>query len=177
MKNITLFIGDNAYGKTRKFKQIIEECRKNEKAVVTNIEGYKLNVYMPDEEKFQKIKSINNALVDKIIIDKNIKTPSDYEIKNLVEFLYASGKILVLDEIDAAITEQEVVHLAALISQIRKCWDHIYVNGYSYRLLRMFTYEEDDVSNTEYNVYLVEKNQIRKLERDEIIESFDELRG
>ena len=60
-QNITLFVGDNAVGKTRKLKKIIKDCLNNEIEVVNNVVGYStVESIEIDNEKLELIRRSQN---------------------------------------------------------------------------------------------------------------------
>lgn len=180
MQNITLYIGDNASGKTRLLKKIIKEAKLNHKEVVTNIKELGFDAYAIDKNKYDLVKQTPNELVDEILIKNNIDTMHTALIYKILGYTYAQGDILVLDEIDSTLSSQEITYISMVLSEIRHKWEHIYVNGYSERLLRMFTTidYENYVEKHESNIYYVTDNMNTiKIEESEAIEYIDTIRG
>lgn len=178
-QNITLVIGDNASGKTRYLKKMLIEAKKDNLRVVTNIPGYKMP-YGIDKERLSLIKNTNNRLIDKIVINEDIETSSDAYISDLLRLLYSRGDVLIIDELDVDLTVQEIVDVAAAISDIRKSWSRIYVNGYSEDITRIFI-DKDHVTYTERyipNILYVDENMnIQNVLEAEECEYFDKIRG
>ena len=127
-QNIIYIIGDNASGKTRYLKNIIADAKKNNYKVVTNIPGDAAN-YAVNKERLTLLKSLNNRLVEKIVIEKNIETSRDAYIEKLFRLFYSIGDILVIDELDINLTIQNIIDITAALSEIRKTWKKIYING------------------------------------------------
>lgn len=93
MQNISLFIGNNASGKTRYLKKIIKQAMEDKQEIVTNIEGCKLVAYAYDKQKKEKVKEVSNPLVDKILIQEDIDNLYYAYVANLLQFMYAKGNI------------------------------------------------------------------------------------
>ena len=100
------------------------------------------------------------------------------DCRRLVELLYSSGDILILDELDACLTRQEILDISDCISQISHLWKEIHVTGHSIELLRMFTKIDNENETYDENVYLVKNNlEPVNLTEEETYEYFDSIRG
>lgn len=176
---ITLYVGDNANGKTRKLVDIIRLSRNNDVSVVTNIEKLRRD-YLIDENKLQYFKdNIYNDICKYLIFNTPAKTMHEAGCRKLVELLYSKGDILVLDELDALLEPQEITDISECISYIAPLWKDIYISGYDIKLLRMFVNTDLDNAVETYspNVYLLKDAAAYKLDEDDINECFDEIRG
>ncbi len=171
---ITLYIGDNASDKTRKLKDLVRE---NSLSVVTNIPTLKKD-YLVDNTKLQYFKDyIYNDMCRYLVFDTPAKSEHEVSCRRLVELLFSKGDILVLDQLDSALTRQEIIDISDCISCISPLWKDIFVSGYDSDLLRMFTYIDIETGIEIYkpNVYLLENDKMTKLEDDDINEYFNNL--
>lgn len=176
-QNISLYIGDNASGKTRILKEIMKQEKRNNNAVVTNLNPYRLN-YIPDKNKKQLLLNSNNRLVDVLIADEKIESIYDSQVKSLLELIYAKGDILLIDELDASLKTQDIVYVATAISDCRHLWKRIYINGYSDYITRVFTdYDKETyIESTNYNLYYVNDNMhITKITEEDACGYFDKI--
>jgi hypothetical protein len=176
-QNISLYIGDNASGKTRLLKKIIKDAMNKNETVITNIGMYNGTDCLVDNNKLQLLIDSNNELVDRIM-ENNLATYYDVHVSNLLKLLYAQGDILVLDELDASLKRQDVIDISAAISDVRSLWKEIHINGYNMELLRLFTDidREDYTENYTENIYFVSNEEVRKLAEDEVCDAFDTIR-
>lgn len=177
-QNIHLYIGDNASGKTRVLKDIIKKSKDDNKAVVTNIIPYNIE-YVIDKEKKEYLRYTNNALLDKLVFDDNIQTLYEASVVKLLKLLYSKGDILVIDDLDAELIMQDILYFSIALADIRSKWDEIHVVGHTYEILRMFTDTdyEDYTESTEYNIYYVDKMNVKHISEEETYEYLDEIRG
>lgn len=180
MQNIALYIGDNDYDKTQIMMKIIDTAKLQNKQVVTNIDGYRLEEYVPDKIKFYRVKNVSNDLVNKIIIKERINTLHDMFVDKIIKYLYAKGDVLVLDELDVNLSSQEIIYVSMIISEIKDLWTSIHVSGCSEYLLRLFTtIDYDNYTETyELNVYYVSDNMNSiGIAEDDVIEYIDKIQG
>ena len=177
MNNIFLYVGDNAQGKTRKLVSLMNQYRSDYR-IVTNIEKYSES-YIPDKEKLDYFKEhIYNDVCKYLVIETQPTNSYEMDCRRLVELLYSSGDILILDELDACLTRQEILDISDCISQISHLWKEIHVTGYSIELLRMFTKIDNENETYDENVYLVKNNlEPVNLTEEETYEYFDSIRG
>ena len=175
---ITLYIGDNSSGKTRKLLDIAKTSMSNDLMVVTNLPALKRD-YLIDENKLQYFKdNIYNDMCKHLVLETPAKTLHEASCRKLVELLYSKGDVLILDELDCMITRQEVIDICDCLSCISPLWKDIYISGYDSDLTRMFVQiDEDNFETYNPNVYLVEDDKVIKLKEDDIDECFDSIRG
>lgn len=177
MCNITLYIGDNASGKTRVLKNLVTEYKEKGKAVVTNIPGMGLSSYRTDDNKLNTLRGVYNELVKNNLDIKGDKY-CERMMNKLLSYTYAHGDILILDEVDVNTSPQEAVDFGMVLSEMKHTWEHIYINGYDLGLLRAFVDIADYIETYNPNVYYVKTvTDIIKLKEDEILEHFDIIRG
>lgn len=177
-QNISLYIGNNAAGKTRVLKSIIKNAKEHNNAVVTNIEGYQKD-YATDTQKQYLLLNSNNRITNNTI-GKELDTAYKAQIARILSLICSRGDVLVLDELDANLTNQDIVDISNAISDVRHLWKEIYINGYSNYLLRLFTDIDRDTYEETYepNVILVDENAIQhKLSEEDMYECFDTIRG
>jgi hypothetical protein len=174
-QNITLVIGDNASGKTRYLKNKIEEARKNNFRIVTNIPGYE-SEYPIDKEKLALIKETNNRLVERIVDKVDINTSIDAYIDNILRLLYSRGDRLFIEDIDIKLTPQNIIDISTAIADIRHTWNQIYITGRNLGLTRMFVDTETFNYTETYtpNIIHIDENMIEhQVTEDEECDYFD----
>lgn len=174
---ITLYIGDNGSGKTRKLLDIAKTSMSNDLMVVTNLPALKRD-YLIDENKLQYFKdNIYNDMCKHLVLETPAKTMHEASGRKLVELLYSKGDVLILDELDCMITRQEMIDICDCLSCISSLWKDIYVSGYDSDLTRMFVQiDEDNFETYNPNVYLMEDGVARRIAEEDIDDCFDELR-
>ena len=174
---ITLYIGDNGSGKTRKLLEIAKTSMSNDLMVVTNLPALKRD-YLIDENKLQYFKdNIYNDMCKHLVLETPAKTMHESSCRRLVELLYSKGDVLILDELDCMITRQEMIDICDCLSCISSLWKDIYVSGYDSDLTRMFVQiDEDNFETYNPNVYLMEDGVARRIAEEDIDDCFDELR-
>lgn len=175
---ITLYIGDNGSGKTRKLLDIAKTSMSNDLMVVTNLPALKRD-YLIDENKLQYFKdNIYNDMCKHLVLETPAKTMHESSCRRLVELLYSKGDVLILDELDCMITRQEMIDICDCLSCISSLWKDIYVSGYDSDLTRMFVQiDEDNFETYNPNVYLMEDGIATRIPDDDIDDCFDRIRG
>lgn len=178
MQNIHLYIGDNASGKTRTLRTVIQDAQTRDLAIVTNIAQYALSAYATNPVKLSRIKKVNNELTHRLFQSESY-TYQDNMIRNILGLFSAEGDILVIDELDKCLTDQDIIHVCMILSEIRDCWREIHISGYSEHLLRMFTFVDTEnlTEHTEYNVYYTDASGVAQLKESDIIEYINTIRG
>lgn len=161
-QNITLFVGDNAVGKTRKLKKIIKDCLNNEIEVVNNVVGYSTVESIDiDNEKLELIRRSNNKLYNQLNNHElNLNTRQINHIKKLFEIICSKGKVLVLDELDATLRTRDIVYIARAISSVRSLWDEIFVTGHHLNITMLFVDFNSEMEEEAYtpNIHLIGDN-------------------
>ena len=179
MQNIYLYIGDNATGKTRLLKEIIQKSAATSEMVVTNISEFKMpNV--PDAHKRQRVFDSNNVLVERILKNEEINDAYDAYVKSLLDLICAQGDILLLDELDASLQSQDIIDMTAAISACQDLWHSIYLTGYNEYLLNVFAHYDTitECKIDEYNVYYIDGTMnTHAISEDDVYEYLDKIRG
>lgn len=178
-QNISLFIGKTASGKTRILKEKIQEARKMNDAVVTNLPEYKL-AYVSDLAKKRLLLDSNNRLVNDIVMKHEVNSLYDAYISSLLDLIYARGDVLVLDDLDSSLMDQDIVFVSMAIADCRKLWKRIFVTGYSDLLIRLFmdVDKEDYTESVNYNLFYVSDSmKIVRVSEGDSCEYFDTIRG
>ncbi len=161
-QNITLFVGDNAVGKTRKLKKIIKDCLNNEIEVVNNVVGYStVESIEIDNEKLELIRRSNNKLYNQLNNHElNLNTRQINHIKKLFDIICSKGKVLVLDELDATLRTRDIVYIARAISSVRSLWDKIFVTGHHLNITMLFVDFNSEMEEEAYtpNIHLIGDN-------------------
>lgn len=167
--NITLILGDNANGKTRYLKNICNKYKDKYK-IVTNLVDESLGDadYVIDITKEKHVEDIDDSFYETM---HDTKGCSPYML-DAYKYIVYSGDILIIDDLDALLTGQEVIDICNLIKEMQEDWKEIYISGYSIYLLQLF-YNDTDVNILGFN----ENNEVIKMLGDEAVEYIDTIRG
>lgn len=161
--NITLIIGDNAIGKTRRLYKIYKEKLESEGLVVTNLPS-KNKYYEVSEDKRSKLEEI--SFCDDYMKEK----PENTGIQRLLDLLSYEGDILIIDEIDKNLTPQQIVDISHIIRESRTMWKEIYISGYDVKLIVLFDKLED-------NIIVLTKEGDKHANKYNLVKYIDEIRG
>lgn len=161
--NITLIIGDNAIGKTRRLCKIYKEELATNSLIVTNL---------PSKNKYYSISEAkHNKLVDTNFYDDyKEEKPENAGIKKLLDLLSYDGDILIIDEIDKNLTPQQIIDISHIIRENRTMWKKIYISGYDVKLILLFDGLED-------NIIVLTKEGDKHASKHNLVKYIDEIRG
>ena len=172
MCDITVYIGDNASGKTRKS---IEKAlghkfiRGNkERDLITNI-PYIITDKIPNKEKREIIRESDFSDILRTVTRRTGFNHDIAEAERLLYLLELEGKVLLLDEIDSKLNEGYVANYLNTVYENRHLWDRVVVNGHSPYISRVF-------GDGPTNIILVDKYGNEKhIGESEMYEYFDSI--
>lgn len=172
MCEITVYIGDNASGKTRKS---IEHAiggklniDKEYSELITNIPYIKTKKVL-DVKRNKLLKSSDYVEILEHDIDmygvNKVKTAANM----LVNVLNLSGKVLLIDELDSIVDGRYTVLITNFIRENKHLWNKVILNGYSSYILNVFGDEPTNI------MYVTRDNKVRKVTEQEAYEILDNL--
>lgn len=172
MCEITIYIGDNAIGKTRKsIEYALGEKLNKDKVytnIVTNIPYIQVNETL-DSNKIHEIDSCNFS--DQLNLELSTVGANTHntKAKKILEMLKLKGETLLLDEIDSELKEDYVSGLMLSLKEKKHLWKNIVINGYSDTLMQIFD------SNSTNIIKLEADGSETRLTEDEAYEYFDSI--
>lgn len=172
MCKFSIYIGDNASGKTR---YAIEDALEGKldkdrmyRNVITNLPYIKTeNMYSKERQNLidkSDFMSILNSDIELHGIDVD-KTKA----KELINKLNSNGNVLLLDDLDSILSTRYMVLLLNFIKRNKHLWDKVIINGYSGYLLNVMSEEGANIK------YVQGLNNIRILTDDEAMDLINEL--
>ncbi|MCM1222806.1 MAG: hypothetical protein NC548_50950 [Lachnospiraceae bacterium] len=174
MQNITLYIGDNATGKTRRLESI---C-KTHKYCVNNLEKYKSQRGIElDNNKVQALLDDDEYSYNNLRHSEKRNSIDAKYINELLDMICSKGDVLIIDELDANLSLSDMMDITHAINTVRPYWKAIYVSGYNGDLRSIFNdTSEDGTQVYNPNIHTIDEhdNDIELTEEQacEYIDSF-----
>lgn len=171
MCKITLYIGDNAIGKTRKSIEQALGGKLNKNKIYTNIVTNIPYIQVDEVLDKNKVTEIDNCnFSDQINLEFSTIGANKHNTKarKIIDLLKLKGETLLLDEIDSELKEDYVSGLMLALKENKHLWKNIIINGYSDTLMQIF-----DIDTTIYKMN--QDGTITQLTEDEAYEYFDSI--
>jgi len=138
--NVVIIAGDNATGKTRYLKELMQFYKNQGLSVVSNLDD---GAYREDPLKREIVLEECSDYLENLLTKRQIGWYNNHA-SELLQQITSVGDVLIIDELDNNLTPQHLIDFCDALSQLRVCWKKIIVSGYNLKLLRVFTYIEYD---------------------------------